>query len=208
MMGLRQKSQHRQVADPRLFPIDGQRDGSTINRDAHVFETRTFCYYQIISARSASVSELVPKVYEDRQNRSVSDDEFGIETVLKLNCFTHSDSLSDDSEDEESSTSEIRAFLDTIYDLVKRGKEDYAIDVIFEYMNNLLIDGQFDACDLILAEVALAKIPPVLMVSFLTISAAAKSKLRNRDTFFKIARRMVAKQRGEKAADRLLDGLD
>ena len=75
-------------------------------------------------------------------------------------------------------------------------------------MNNLLIDEQFDACDLILAEVALARIPPVLMVSFLTISAAAKSKLRNRDTFFKIVRRMVAKQRGEKAADRLLDGLD
>ena len=115
--------------------------------------------------------------------------------------------IGDDSENEESS-SELRVFFDTVYDLAKRGKEDYAIDVIFECFDKLLIDEQFDVCDLILAEVALARIPPVLMVSFLTITAAAKSKLQNRDKFFKDVRQLVAKQRGEKAADRLLDGLE
>jgi hypothetical protein len=122
--------------------------------------------------------------------------------------FFDSDFQRDICDADESATSEISAFLDTVYDFAKREKEDDAIDVIFQYMNNLLVEGQFNACDRILGEVDIARIPPVLMVSFLTITAAAKTKLKNRERFLNVVRRVVARERGEKAAGRLLDGLD
>lgn len=103
---------------------------------------------------------------------------------------------------------EISAFLDTVYDLSAQEKTDCAIDVIFNYMNNLLVEGKFEFCDRILSEVALTRIPPVLMISFLTITAAAKPKLKNRHRFFSIVQRLIVQERGEKGAQRLLNGLE
>lgn len=111
-------------------------------------------------------------------------------------------------EQRDDTDNQIGVFLDSVYSLAKQGKEDHAIDVIFEYVNSLLVQREFKSCDELLAEVNIEKIPPVLMVSFLTITAAAKPKLKNRDRFFKLVWGMVARQRGQDAADRLLDGLD
>ena len=98
--------------------------------------------------------------------------------------------------------------LTTIYGLDQQRDEDHAIDVIFERMNSLLVEGRFNVCDRILAEVDLAKIPPVLMVSLLTITAAARTKLKHRAQFFSHVQAALARQRGAKAANRLLAGLE
>jgi len=174
---------------------------------ATAFQSGSLVGYVVMFTDSASVAGDWGQL-EDEASRSVDPEEFTRIRRWDVTPFLHSDLQSDTCDEEEGSTGEISAFLDTVYDLSARGKEDYAIDVIFEFMNNLLVEGQFEACDRILSEVAIARIPPVLMVSFLTITAAAKPKLKNRHRFFSIIRRLVARQRGEKAAQRLLDGLE
>ena len=99
-------------------------------------------------------------------------------------------------------------FLNKVYDFIERDWKDDAIDVIFQHMNYLLFAGEFDACDWILVEVDISRISPVLMVSFLTITAAAKTKLDNRDRFFRAVKRAVTADRGEEATERLLKGLE
>lgn len=144
-----------------------------------------------------------------RENAGINDpvdfDEFGIRGVIQ---YTHSDPVSASIIEDDESSGEISAFLDKVYDLARCGKEEFAIDVIFEYMNTLLVQGEFGTCDRILAEVDIGRIPPVLMVSFLTITAAAASRLKNRKRFYQFVRALVARERGEKAAERLLDGLE
>lgn len=193
----------------RLFDAAGQRfewavaqkpRGSSLQSGAYVA-------YVIICTDSASVGGQWGKP-EDKKSYSVDPEEFRRTRMWEYAPFFGSDLQADICNEDEGSTSEISAFLDTVYDFAKRDKEDHAIDVILEYMNNLLVEGQFEACDRILGEVDIARIPPVLMVSFLTITAAAKTRLKNRNTFLKVVRRVVARERGEKAAERLLDGLD
>jgi hypothetical protein len=157
----------------------------------------SYAPYTIVDVDFASVSANSWK-REDATNPSGQEFSF----FLRSDYHDHSCQI------EDSSTSEISDFLNTVYGFAKRGEEDEAIDVILEYINDLLVEGQFDSCDRILDEVDLARIPPVLMVSFLTITAAAKPKLKSRDRFFKVVQRLVAKQRGGKATARLLDGLD
>jgi hypothetical protein len=108
----------------------------------------------------------------------------------------------------QEATRRVSAFLDSVYDYSKRGKEDYAMDVIFEYMNSLFVERNFEACDLILREINIARIPVVLMVSFLTITAADRAELNNRKFFYQSVKRLVEKERGEIATQRLLEGLD
>ncbi len=110
--------------------------------------------------------------------------------------------------DDQDAASEFSVFFDEVCGLAGRGEEDRAIDVIFEHVNSLLIEGRFEACDRILAEVEIARIPPVLMISFLTITAAAKPQLHNRDSFFRNVAGVIARERGARAAERLLDGLE
>ena len=110
--------------------------------------------------------------------------------------------------DDQNAACDFSTFLDEVYGLAGNGEEDRAIDVIFEHVNGLLIEGRFDVCDRILAEVDIARIPPVLMISFLTITAAAKPQLHNRDSFFRNVAGVIARERGERAAERLLNGLE
>lgn len=97
--------------------------------------------------------------------------------------------------------------LSTVYDLYKCGREDYAIDVIFRHMDNLFVERNFEACDLILHKVNIKRISVVLMISFLTITAAYKADLKSRKLFYRCVKRLIIKERGEVVARRLLDGL-
>jgi len=143
------------------------------------------------------------------ENAGVNDpDDFSNFGDWGLIPYTRSDPTSASFAQEDGSAGETSAFLDTVYDLARSGKEELAIDVIFEYMNGLLVQGKFGTCDRILAEVDIGRIPPVLMVSFLTITAAAAPRLKNRRRFHQFVRALVARERGEKAAERLLDGLE
>lgn len=103
---------------------------------------------------------------------------------------------------------EIEAFLDRVYDMVKKDQSRRAIDVIFLQMNTLLMGEKFKVCNTILSAIDLRNIPPMLMTSFLTITAAARKKLLYRPIFYRNVRRLVEAERGTAGADRLLVGLN
>ena len=103
---------------------------------------------------------------------------------------------------------EVQSFLNHLDDLIQNEEPRRAIDAIFQQFNALLLAGNFDLCDKILAKVDLERVPPLLLASFLTITAAAKDKLPYRATFYREARRRVEAQRGSDGADRLLSGLE
>ena len=167
----------------------------------------SYVAYIIVCTDTAAVAVFSDEL-GDNQSRSLDPNYFIHGFEAELTPFLQLDIEGDSFDEDQGSTSEISAFLDTVYDFSKRRKEDHAIDVIFEYINNLLVEGHFETCDRILGEVDIARIPTVLMVSFLTITAAAKAKLKNRRRFYKLVERVVARERGAKATQRLLDGLD
>lgn len=169
--------------------------------------SQKFVAYVVVSTDTAAVTAF-PDELEEWQSRTDESDEASSANEAELTSFLQFGTECEYSIEEEGSTGEANAFLDTVYDFVKRQKEDHAIDVIFEYINQLLVERRFEACDRILGDVEIARIPTVLMVSFLTITAAAKSKLRNRRRFYKSVERFVALERGNKAAQHLLDGLE
>lgn len=169
---------------------------------------------KVISPNSTSAPSIDPilsasLVYVEEKNRA---EEFqapgearipGTDSPFQFSCVEGNAAdpdLDDVSED-------IEAFLDRVYDLAEKSQSRRAIDVIFLHMNTLLMDGKFHVCDRILSEVDLQKIPPMLMTSFLTITAAARKKLPHRPMFYRNVRRLVEAKRGPASADRLLVGL-
>jgi hypothetical protein len=53
------------------------------------------------------------------------------------------------------------AFLEGIYDLVKRNEVEAATDRVFDHIDRLLCDGAFAACDKILREVDVEQLSTV-----------------------------------------------
>jgi hypothetical protein len=98
-------------------------------------------------------------------------------------------------------------FCEEIYRLAEKDKKT-AIDFIFDRINNLLMAGDFDECCEILDKTQTEKLPPMLLVALLTITAAARKQLiPHRDQFFVRAYANIEAERGKEATDRLLVGL-
>jgi hypothetical protein len=93
----------------------------------------------------------------------------------------------------------IASFLDEVYALAGTSDLDTASDRIFDFVDRLLCDDQFDACDDVLEMVDVEKLPTTLMRSFLSITAAAKGKLPSRPALYrKIEQRMIELKGAEK----------
>lgn len=97
-------------------------------------------------------------------------------------------------------------FLEKLYQFDKN-KIDSTIDFIFDYFDDAFLNNNFQECDDILEKLDLNKIPIVLMISFLTITLAAKSKLKNRINFYKKVEEKIKEKEPEKLKD-LLYGLE
>ncbi len=92
---------------------------------------------------------------------------------------------------EDVATIQIDSFLEEVYRLAKIDDLDGATDRIFDSIDRLLCDGQFDVCDEILRTVDVEKLPTTLMRSFLSITAPAKQKLPSRSALYvKIEQKM------------------
>lgn len=85
---------------------------------------------------------------------------------------------------------------------------DQAIDLIYDYIDDRLLDGNFAHVDFVLEDIDMGRLPTVLHLSFLTVTLAAKSKLNNRTRFFDKAFNRVACKEGLEKADRLFKGLE
>jgi hypothetical protein len=106
------------------------------------------------------------------------------------------------------SLSEVSAFLAEISRLAAAAQEDAAMDAIFDHVNALLMAGQFARCDELLRLIDVDKVPPVLLISFLTITAPAKDKLAERGHFYDRAKAEIVRRRGPETTARLLVGLE
>jgi len=68
-------------------------------------------------------------------------------------------------------------FLEEIYSLVAANNPNEAIDTLFTYIETLLANGRFDACNELLKQVNINKLDTNLMIGFLAITLKAKDKL-------------------------------
>jgi hypothetical protein len=95
-------------------------------------------------------------------------------------------------------------FLESVYRLVESELTSDAIDYTISRIDDLLNDGSFHVCNGILRAADPEKLSDTLIVTFLGITLAAKSKLTSRPAFYMRSRQVVCERRGDDGADRLL----
>ncbi len=107
----------------------------------------------------------------------------------------------------EADVAGIDQFFDTVRKLDREKELQAATDQVYELFDRLLTEGSFETCDRILMRVDVGNLSTSLLRSVLTITAAAKEKLKARDDFFTRVEREMIRQRGEETTKRLLSRL-
>jgi hypothetical protein len=105
---------------------------------------------------------------------------------------------------EESRMLHILEFLNKLYLLSEALEEHKASDEVFNFMDDSLLDEDFDACNESLSQVQVEKILPSSMVSFLIVTRRAKDKLPARAEFLEKAVEALTQERGKEKAEKLL----
>jgi hypothetical protein len=95
-----------------------------------------------------------------------------------------------------------------IYELLKNGQEELALDFILDEFNTLLLLYKYEQCDEILRVLDINQLTSTLAIGILTITAAAKEKLKQRPAIFILIRDMLNNTRSENVVDNLLKGLE
>jgi hypothetical protein len=100
-------------------------------------------------------------------------------------------------------------FIDALILMPHVSPIDECIDVIFETFDELQLNGKFSRCDENLEYLLqkMDKIEPTLLVSFLVITLAAKSKLRFRNALYSAIESAFRVQFGEDRTKKILVGL-
>lgn len=98
---------------------------------------------------------------------------------------------------------DIATFLDTVYRL-SHSDEHKAVDAVFDFMDDRLLEDDFSACDCALDAIEPCKLGQSLVVSFLMVTRRAKESLPARATFLARAMECLGKDRGPEQAERLL----
>ena len=98
-------------------------------------------------------------------------------------------------------------WLDDVYSLVKKGRNDDAIDVLFDAIDDMLIAGEFVKCNDALEAVKLELLNPALIVSVMMITFAAAEHLPYRDTLFELSAERLSIIAPDTDSDDLLSGL-
>ena len=75
------------------------------------------------------------------------------------------------------------AWLEEVYSLVASGDPDTAIDLVFENIDEMLLEGHFDACNELLLAVDVKRLDTNLLVALLSVTRDAKAALSHRDEF-------------------------
>jgi hypothetical protein len=105
-------------------------------------------------------------------------------------------------------TCAVPKWLVEVYEAVAEHRVRPAIDILFEHMDDLFLEGRFQEADKILSLVDVEKLDENLMVGFLTITSAAKDHLNNRDALY----RQIEDRLGQKLTpgelNSLLQGLN
>lgn len=91
--------------------------------------------------------------------------------------------------------------MDTLLELAARGENDQALDLVFDTLDDLLLDGRVSDCEAALRAVDPARLPPVVAVGFLAITRSAEDRLR--DVRAALRRRIEATYQHTMPAERL-----
>lgn len=94
-----------------------------------------------------------------------------------------------------------------IYKLCLEDRSDEAIDLLFDRVDDLLLEGRMDEVDRLLEQVKLERLNEDLLVAFLTITAAAWDKLPAREKYREKMRRLMVERKGEAYTAELLSQL-
>ena len=73
---------------------------------------------------------------------------------------------------------EVNFPMSEVRDLAARGEPDTALDLVFDQLDDLLLDDRFEECAAVLHTVDPTRLPPVVAVGFLAITCAADDRLR------------------------------
>lgn len=95
-------------------------------------------------------------------------------------------------------------FIDTVYEYQKKGDLDGGVDYIFSVLNSWLYKGEFNLADYVLAIIDEKKLESDLLLSFLTITRAARDKLPSRSKYIDRAFHRISQLRGHAVAKKLL----
>ena|SRR6188508_1537397 len=98
------------------------------------------------------------------------------------------------------------SFLHKIYTLDKINRDD-ALDLLFETVDDLCYEGQFEAIEPLLKEFDVDKCSTTLAVGVLSITFAAKDELPSRADFYNRVFLAVEKAEGSRKAEELLSRL-
>ena len=98
----------------------------------------------------------------------------------------------------------IHEFLNKLYLLSEAMEEHAASDEIFNFMDDSLLDEDFDTCNESLNQAEVEKVLPSSIVSFLMVTLRAKDKLPARAKFLQRALEALAQERGKENAEKLL----
>ena len=79
------------------------------------------------------------------------------------------------------------------------------IDQLFDYIDDLLLDGKFKECDNFISSLTIENLSTEEVLVILTATIAAKNKLLKRQQFYKIAEKKLVKENINKS---VLKGLD
>ena len=70
--------------------------------------------------------------------------------------------------------------LDAMYQFVEEGRTAAALDVLFNHIDDMLCDGDFQKCDDVIQRIDLERLDTNLLVGVLSITLAAREKLSRR----------------------------
>jgi hypothetical protein len=101
-------------------------------------------------------------------------------------------------------------FFGELFRLADAGHKERAIDLIFEEFGDRQCRGEFGVCDQMLrrAYEEAARLPPALLVAFLTITLAARRSFPARLDLLMETKRIIIAESGEFAARQVLAGLE
>lgn len=98
-------------------------------------------------------------------------------------------------------------FLDLVYEFQITKNIHHGMSYIFDYINYMLCQAEFELCDEILASIKEYKFNTRILLTFLTITNAAKDKLSNRKDYYNRAYKVIELLEGKEAAKQILENL-
>jgi hypothetical protein len=98
------------------------------------------------------------------------------------------------------------SWIDASIALWESGKTTESLDVIFDFIDDLLLASKFEECDSALAKLPVGRLSNAQMVTLLTATAPAKDRLPARSTLFANCKNEIHARGAD--AENLLVGLD